>query len=279
MRITTIITDIVQIINRSHSDLQNLTADDHTHYLLVDGSRALTGDLNLGGYNIKSTNSLLKFDTELTCRNAADTDYISITAKSFRTHASVYFAASGASIYGYASAIADNKFIVYAGGAWKEVGTLKGATLTEDGRFYIKAGTITGDLRDGNHTEGAVGQVLTSQGAGTAPLWTAPPKLEYVEIAPISKQQATAGVWEDWNISATIPAAALYVQVNATVWTGASVGVREDGSTIARTITTPTGYNIFVFTFTTSVKTTKIIETFNSYADSSARFYVVGYWK
>jgi len=39
MRISTIITDIVQIINRSHSDLQNLDADDHTQYLDVAGTR------------------------------------------------------------------------------------------------------------------------------------------------------------------------------------------------------------------------------------------------
>tara|TARA_R100001082_G_scaffold42170_1_gene22456 strand:- start:16469 stop:18088 length:1620 start_codon:yes stop_codon:yes gene_type:complete len=33
----------------SHGDLTSLTDDDHTQYLLVDGTRAMTGDLSLGG--------------------------------------------------------------------------------------------------------------------------------------------------------------------------------------------------------------------------------------
>jgi len=42
MKISSVIADIIQITNRSHSDLQNLTADDHTQYALrtimtVDG--------------------------------------------------------------------------------------------------------------------------------------------------------------------------------------------------------------------------------------------------
>jgi hypothetical protein len=39
MRISTIISDIIQIINRKHSDLQGLDADDHTQYDRVDGTR------------------------------------------------------------------------------------------------------------------------------------------------------------------------------------------------------------------------------------------------
>ncbi len=36
----------------SHADLNDLGADDHLHYLLVDGSRALTGDLGAGGNRV-----------------------------------------------------------------------------------------------------------------------------------------------------------------------------------------------------------------------------------
>lgn len=39
MRVSTVIADIIQIINRRHSDLQNLDLDDHTQYLDVVGSR------------------------------------------------------------------------------------------------------------------------------------------------------------------------------------------------------------------------------------------------
>jgi plastocyanin len=36
----------------SHSALSDLGADDHPHYLLADGSRALSGDLDVGGNNV-----------------------------------------------------------------------------------------------------------------------------------------------------------------------------------------------------------------------------------
>jgi len=41
--------NITDIATRSHADLQNLGADDHTQYLLIDGSRAMTGPLTLTG--------------------------------------------------------------------------------------------------------------------------------------------------------------------------------------------------------------------------------------
>lgn len=38
----------------SHADLTGLSADDHTQYLLVNGTRAMTGNLNMGGKSIHS---------------------------------------------------------------------------------------------------------------------------------------------------------------------------------------------------------------------------------
>jgi len=43
MRVSSVISNITQIVNRSHSNLQDLTADDHNQYQLVDGSRSLRG--------------------------------------------------------------------------------------------------------------------------------------------------------------------------------------------------------------------------------------------
>jgi len=58
MRVSTIISDIVQIINRKHSDLQGLDADDHLQYDRVDGTRhyiknllTTQGDLLIRGAN------------------------------------------------------------------------------------------------------------------------------------------------------------------------------------------------------------------------------------
>jgi hypothetical protein len=39
-----------------HGNLLGLSADDHTQYLLVNGSRAMTGDLSMGGNNITNVN-------------------------------------------------------------------------------------------------------------------------------------------------------------------------------------------------------------------------------
>ena len=41
-----------------HGNLLGLNADDHTQYLLVDGSRAMEGDINMGGNNIYSANTI-----------------------------------------------------------------------------------------------------------------------------------------------------------------------------------------------------------------------------
>lgn len=39
---------------QDHSNLSGLGSDDHTHYLLIDGARAMTGDLDLDIYNLKA---------------------------------------------------------------------------------------------------------------------------------------------------------------------------------------------------------------------------------
>lgn len=41
-----------------HGNLLGLNADDHTQYLLVDGSRAMEGDINMGGNDIYSANTI-----------------------------------------------------------------------------------------------------------------------------------------------------------------------------------------------------------------------------
>ena len=41
-----------------HANLLGLSADDHTQYLLVDGGRAMEGDLNMGGNDIYSANTV-----------------------------------------------------------------------------------------------------------------------------------------------------------------------------------------------------------------------------
>lgn len=47
-------TAIGKLDNRNHSTLQGLSADDHTQYLLVNGGRAMTGDLDMGTHLINN---------------------------------------------------------------------------------------------------------------------------------------------------------------------------------------------------------------------------------
>jgi len=42
----------------NHGDLQGLLNDDHTQYLLASGARAMTGNLNAGGYNITNVGTV-----------------------------------------------------------------------------------------------------------------------------------------------------------------------------------------------------------------------------
>src|SRR5690606_29704866 len=41
-----------------HSELEYLDSDDHKQYLLVDGTRAMSGDLDMDGYSIVKNNSV-----------------------------------------------------------------------------------------------------------------------------------------------------------------------------------------------------------------------------
>ena len=42
----------------THGNLLGLTSDDHPQYLLTDGTRTLTGNMNLGGFNISNVSSI-----------------------------------------------------------------------------------------------------------------------------------------------------------------------------------------------------------------------------
>ena len=48
-----------------HGDLAGLSDDDHTQYLLVDGTRAMTGNLNLGSLNLNTTGGVYASSTSI----------------------------------------------------------------------------------------------------------------------------------------------------------------------------------------------------------------------
>lgn len=67
----------------SHSDLSNLSNDDHTQYLLVNGSRAMSGSLNMG------SNAIGGVTTLSTSGNIISLGGVSATSNTLSHHASV----------------------------------------------------------------------------------------------------------------------------------------------------------------------------------------------
>jgi hypothetical protein len=97
----------------------------------------------------------------------------------------------------------------------------------------------------------------------------------FVELAPlvVSKSQTSIDVWEDWDLSASIPANAHAVEISVYVANTETGGVRKNGSATERISSSSLpGY----MTFTTLLDSNRIIETYHS--TTNLRFYVTGYW-
>lgn len=71
---------IADLGTKDHDLLDGLTDDDHTQYLLVNGTRAMTGNLTIGAYKLVTTNCMLYETDSLTLSivNLADTAYRSL---------------------------------------------------------------------------------------------------------------------------------------------------------------------------------------------------------
>gem|GEM_PF-2951344 len=76
----------------SHSSLTGLSNDDHTQYLLVNGTRNMTGALNLGNNNLTNANNITSNGNVTAGGNftysSAKTYYLSISAAAFNPSAS-----------------------------------------------------------------------------------------------------------------------------------------------------------------------------------------------
>jgi len=78
------ITNITQITNRDHGDLQGLTDDDHTQYVKVDGTRSMTGALDTTGLKISAT-------TVIDGNRDATFDSITVKEETANTDTYIYF--------------------------------------------------------------------------------------------------------------------------------------------------------------------------------------------
>jgi len=104
-------------------------------------------------------------------------------------------------------------------------------------------------------------------------------RLDYVEIEYPGWSSPTAdSVWEDWDLSASIPSGGLYAEilVKMTATGPNNIGVRANGSAVTRYITM---YNYDTFTFTVKLDAGRIVERYSGGAAANAKFTVIGYWK
>lgn len=87
---------------------------------------------------------------------------------------------------------------------------------------------------------------------------------------------AGSAAWEDWDLSAIIPAGSKGAQIIARCqWAaGHAIGVRKKGSGLARTITMP---QHMMLSFLSEVDTNRKVEIYGRGAVTD--FWVVGYWK
>ena len=102
--------------------------------------------------------------------------------------------------------------------------------------------------------------------------------LEYVSIdPPAGTYVVTANTWEDWDLSASCPAGAKYVEIMIGEDSGVArvCGIRKNGTAVDRTIT---AYANSLHTQTVELDANRVIER---YSDSNAavEFKPLGYWK
>lgn len=135
------------------------------------------------------------------------------------------------------------------------------------------------DLEDSYKNQLTPAQKADLTDGGTTTLHShAGAQLEYVSIAPSAQSRVTtASVWEDWDLSAIVPAGTKYVEVLLGEDSNVHrvMGIRKNGTTISRWLTM-IAYN--QLSLTVEADANRIVER---YCDSAAAgyFQIIGYWK
>ena len=152
---------------------------------------------------------------------------------------------------------------------------LKSLLTTQGDIIYATAASTWARLAKGTATQ----QLIMNAGA-TAPAW-ASPALTFTELVGNNNHaNPTASTWEDWDVSALVPSGgrSVLVLVAPTAYSdlAETVGVRKNGSALARTISV-NPIHAHPFTWLTECDTNRIIET---YASDIGRWFfnIVGYW-
>ena len=155
---------------------------------------------------------------------------------------------------------------------------------------HIADGQAQGDILYFNGTywvrlpAGTAGQVLKTQGSGANPVWgEAAAGLTFTELAGAENHQVTnTNTWEDWNLSAIVPAGtkAVLVEIYLQFSSNQVSGARKNGSALARyqSTGTPSATVVSFRNLVTEVDDNRIIEVYGSVASSNLSFSILGYW-
>lgn len=155
---------------------------------------------------------------------------------------------------------------------------------------HIADGQAQGDILyfNGNYwvrlPAGTAGQVLKTQGPGADPAWgEAAAGLTFTELAGGEAHQVTTiNTWEDWDLSAIVPAGTKTVLVEIYLKFSANQvsGVRKNGSALDRkqATGTPSDTSVAYRHVLTEVDDNRVIEVYGSLADANLTFSILGYW-
>ena len=100
----------------------------------------------------------------------------------------------------------------------------------------------------------------------------------FIDIIGGADHQATgADTWEDWDISALVPAGTIAAQISVRNASGTArvVGMRKNGSALTRSINL---YNTGDRTWTTEVDANRVLEIYVATAVAGFYFNALGYW-
>ncbi len=108
--------------------------------------------------------------------------------------------------------------------------------------------------------------------------------LRMTEMMSASHQAGGVGAWEDWDLSAVVPAGTTYVLVLMSMYnnTGNATnhGVRKNGSANVRYFsTTQTITESEIVAIPTEVDGSRVIEIYDGNSAVNDTFYIIGYWK
>lgn len=302
MRLSSTISDIVQIINRSHSDLQDLDHDDHTQYL------------NIARHDTSSRHPLSVLDTAVCSETEADNKISAhagnASAHHTKTGSDEVFGLlhSGTDANKPAAGVAGRFYfttdtkILYKddGSAWAEI--LRGETASRLAQLAEKKHASLAGIAGDDHIKlilttqgdvlyksatgvvrlpaGTAGQFLQTGGAGANPVWANAAKLEYHSLNPSYHSASSASTWETWDLSGSIPAGAKAAEILLSHHgsTHFNIGVRPHGISLDRYIDMGDDGSYYTYTqMTVELDADRIIEVYTG-DKSYGRFVSIGYW-